>query len=246
MSAGVFAPTSLAGRVVLVVGATGGIGGATSLQLARCGATLLLTGRNHERLRGLADQIEALGRAPDEVDVVSAELTEESASSALVAAAVARFGRLDAVVNASGAGRLSSFESVASSEWLKLVEVNLSATIRLLHAACPALRESRGRFVQVVSGLAHTARKGSAVYGATQHALEGLIRSLKIEYGGKGVSLSLVSVGGAGVDTAFWDQAMPRVDRHGMMSAGDVASNVAWVLLGPDAVQVDDLRLRQR
>jgi len=237
-------PTQLAGKVYIVAGATGGIGGAVARALARCGAQLLLTGRDMRRLRSLADALAALGRSADDVELISADLRERAAATVLIGRAAERFGRLDGVINAAGVGQLGRFLEVPAEDHLTQLGTNVEIAVRLSHASMEPLMRHRGIFVQVVSGLSSTVRKEAVVYGASQHAIAGLIQGLRAEVGGRGARLTLVSVGGAGVDTGFWDVALPRVDRKGMMGAAQVAATVLHAVTAPGSVQMDELRLR--
>ncbi len=239
-----FAPDALEGRVILVAGASGGIGREVALHLARAGARLLLTGRRGDALRLLVEEGLALGRPPESLEILAADLLRPEGAPGIVQRALARFQRLDAVVNAAGLGAFGAFHSAPVEAHWAQIEGNLGVAARLSHAALPALLASRGRFVQLVSGLATSPRREAAAYSAAQHGLQGLMHSLRLEYGAAGVRFSLVAVAGAGVDTPFWANVQPRVDRSAMLPPSAVAEAVLQVLQSEGRLHVDEVRLR--
>ncbi len=182
---------SFEGRVVIITGASEGIGRALALALARQRAWLALAARNEERLAGLAEECEALGAraAPIVCDV-----TLESDCRRLVAATVERFGAIDMFVANAGATMWSSFEALEDLDVLeRLMAVNYLGAARCTHAALPHLRERGGRIVAVASVAGLTGVPARSGYCASKHAMIGFFDSLRIELADGGVSVTVIA-----------------------------------------------------
>jgi 3-oxoacyl-[acyl-carrier protein] reductase len=187
----------LSGRVAIVTGSSSGIGRAVAGELARRGMTVVVTSRSPDRAAATAAAIEreggtALG--------VAAELTEPEAPGALVERALDAFGRLDALVNNAGAGQVADSETLALADWQRIIDLDLSAPFRCAQAAArPMLAAGRGVIVNVSSLLGHLGLARRAAYGAAKHGLEGLTKTLAVEWARRGVRV--VSVAPAYVAT---------------------------------------------
>jgi meso-butanediol dehydrogenase/(S,S)-butanediol dehydrogenase/diacetyl reductase len=163
-------------RVALVTGATSGIGEAASRRLAIDGWTLLLTGRDGGRGTRLA------GALPSAC-FVAADLTEPGAADAVVDAAVATFGRLDAVVNNAGVIVRATAEHTSDEDWAKVMAVNLDAPFRVSRAALPALRASGGGvIVNVASDWGLVGGERAAAYCASKGALVLLTKAMALDH----------------------------------------------------------------
>jgi NAD(P)-dependent dehydrogenase (short-subunit alcohol dehydrogenase family) len=187
----------LSGRVAIVTGSSSGIGRAVAGELARRGMSVVVTSRSPERAAATAAVIEreggtALG--------VAAELTEPEAPAALVERSLDAFGRLDALVNNAGAGQVADSETLALADWQRIIDLDLSAPFRCAQAAArPMLAAGRGVIVNVSSLLGHLGLARRAAYGAAKHGLEGLTKTLAVEWARRGVRV--VSVAPAYVAT---------------------------------------------
>jgi NAD(P)-dependent dehydrogenase (short-subunit alcohol dehydrogenase family) len=187
----------LSGRVAIVTGSSSGIGRAVAGELARRGMSVVVTSRSPERAAATAAAIEreggtALG--------VAAELTEPDAPGALVEHSLDAFGRLDALVNNAGAGQVADSETLALADWQRIIDLDLSAPFRCAQAAArPMLAAGRGVIVNVSSLLGHLGLARRAAYGAAKHGLEGLTKTLAVEWARRGVRV--VSVAPAYVAT---------------------------------------------
>jgi 3-oxoacyl-[acyl-carrier protein] reductase len=187
----------LSGRVAIVTGSSSGIGRAIAGELARRGMSVVVTSRSPERAQATAAAIEqeggtALGLA--------AELTEPHAPGALVERSLEAFGCLDALVNNAGAGQVAASETLALADWQRIIDLDLSAPFRCAQAAArPMLAAGRGVIVNVSSLLGHLGLARRAAYGAAKHGLEGLTKTLAVEWARRGVRV--VSVAPAYVAT---------------------------------------------
>lgn len=178
-------------RVILLTGASEGIGRALALALAPERPLLVLVARNGERLASLAAECRAAGAG---TLVIEADLTDAAACRRVVAATLAEFGRLDVLVNNAGATMWTRFDAMAELGLLEhLMRLNYLAPAWLTHAALPALKASRGRLVAVASMAGLTGVPERSAYAASKHALVGFFESLRIELADSGVTVTIVA-----------------------------------------------------
>lgn len=165
--------------MVLVTGASRGIGAATARWLAGAGANLVLVARDGDGLRQVATDACAVGV---DAQVVAVDLVQAGAPQQVVESAVGRFGRLDALINnAAIATPLQRLSSADPSAWRRTFELNVMVPAALQAAALPALRRARGRVVNVCSELAESPRHGMGAYCSSKAALLQMTRVLDLE-----------------------------------------------------------------
>jgi 3-oxoacyl-[acyl-carrier protein] reductase len=187
----------LSGRVAIVTGSSSGIGRAIAGELAARAMHVVVTSRSAERARATAAAIEAEGGS---ALGVASELTEPDAPAALVAQVLDAHGRLDVLVNNAGAGQVADSETLALADWQRIIDIDLSVPFRCAQAAArPMLAAGRGVIVNVSSLVGHLGLARRAAYGAAKHGLEGLTKTLAVEWARRGVRV--VSVAPAYVAT---------------------------------------------
>ena len=187
----------LTSRVAIVTGSSSGIGRAIATELAARGMRVVVTSRSAERAQATAAAIEQQGGT---AVGVATELTDADAPAALVARTLDAFGRLDVLVNNAGAGQVADSETLALADWQRIIDLDLSAPFRCAQAAArPMLAAGRGVIVNVSSLIGHVALPRRAAYGAAKHGLEGLTKTLAVEWARRGVRV--VSVAPAYVAT---------------------------------------------
>jgi short-subunit dehydrogenase len=179
------------GKVVILTGATEGIGRALALRLADQRASLVLAARDTTRLEELAGQCRERGA---EALAVPTDVGQQAQCTALVAACLRRFGVIDVLINNAGAtmwSRLDELSDVGVLE--RLMRVNYLGPAWLTHGALPALKANRGRIVAVSSlaGLAGVPTRTG--YAASKHAMVGFFDSLRVELRSQGVSVTIVA-----------------------------------------------------
>jgi NAD(P)-dependent dehydrogenase (short-subunit alcohol dehydrogenase family) len=229
----------LAGQVALVSGASRGIGRAVALAFAREGARVVLLARGRAGLDQVARDIEAAGGAGL---VLPGDAAEEETSRRAVAAALARFGRLDCLVTAQGAGTFGPLEASRVTDWDAMLRANLTATYLLCRAALPSmLAAGRGTIVAVVSLAAVRAIPGCAAYTASKAGVLGLVRALAAEVRGRGVRVAALSPGA--VDTPFWDTIPSPPDRRRMLRPDAVADAALLIATQPPEAFVEEIVL---
>ncbi len=183
----------LADQVIIVTGASAGIGEATARRLVRAGAKVVITARRPERLDALARELDATGT---NVLAVAGDITSEADRRKLVAAALAKFGRIDALVNNAGYGTRGPVEIVPVDLIRKNYETNLFSLIALTQLVVPAMRErGSGCIVNIGSVAGKIARPLSSIYDSTKHALEALTDGLRGELKPFGVRVTLIRPG---------------------------------------------------
>ena len=181
-----------AGRVVLVTGASSGIGAAVAREFARQGADLVLAARRLPRLVDLAAEVRATGRR---ALAVSCDVTEDGAVEEAVRQALEAFGRLDVAVANAGFGVVGPFERLTLDDYRRQFETNVFGVLRTTSAALPALRQSQGTLVIVGSVSAHVPTAGASAYAMSKAAVHAFAGSLRGEVLAAGVGVVLVSPG---------------------------------------------------
>lgn len=186
-------PSSLAGNVILITGASSGIGAELARQCAAVGARLSLAARDGARLEQIAQACRALGA---DVLVVPGDVSIEADCRRLVETTVAHFGRLDTLVNNAGIGAGARLEDVTDlSVYETIMRVNYLGSVWCTAYALPHLKQTRGRVVAVASLTALTGVPKRTAYAATKHAMAGFFDSLRIELAGTGVTVTVIYPG---------------------------------------------------
>lgn len=193
----------LKGAVVVITGASSGIGAATAVAFARLGARLELAARRVDRLNEVADRCRGAGSP--EVNVRQVDVAQRAEARALVAAVLRSHERLDVLVNNAGAGWVGRFHQMPEEKIDELIAVNLRSVISTTQAALPwMLERRRGVIINVASVSGFRASPYSAVYSATKHAVVGLSHALRGELSGTGVKVCVVYPG-VTAGTEFFD-----------------------------------------
>jgi NADP-dependent 3-hydroxy acid dehydrogenase YdfG len=194
---------SLKDKVVIVTGASSGIGYETALAFAREGTKSVLAARREERLRELAGRIEALG---GEALVVPTDVSKREQVERLVQAAVDRFGRVDVMVNNAGFGLGATIEQTTDQDFRDLWETNVLGVLYGMQAVLPVMRrQSSGHIVNVSSAAGRIAYPGIGAYSATKSAIVALTDALRAEMADAGIRASVVLP--IGTRTEFFEAA---------------------------------------
>jgi len=180
----------LHGKVAIVTGATSGIGAAVTARFLAEGAAVLGVGRSETALSALA-----AASPPDRFEPCAADLVAADAPGRVVAAALARFGRLDVLVNAAGIIGSGTLETTDDGAWDTMFEVNLRAPFRLMREAAPHLAATRGAIVNVSSVTGLRAFPGVLAYCASKAGLDHLTRCAALELAPRGVRVNAVNPG---------------------------------------------------
>ena len=235
----------LAGKTVLVTGASSGIGEATALALSAAGADLAVGARRADRLATLAD------KAPGEVLPLNLDVTDQQSVQAAVAATVEHFGGLDVLVNNAGVMLSGPIAGADTTEWTRMVETNLLGSMYAVHAALPHLLKSKGTVLQVSSTSGRIASAGGAVYTATKFGVNAFSEALRQEVTAQGVRVVIVEPGFVSTeladhisDPATRAAAQQMAASMRTLQPEDIANAVVYALTQPEHVAVNEILIR--
>ncbi|MFC4112181.1 SDR family NAD(P)-dependent oxidoreductase [Nonomuraea zeae] len=236
---------TLNGKVVLVTGASSGIGEATALALSAEGARVAVGGRR-------ADRLEALVRkAPGEMLAVELDVTDQESVRAAVARTVEHFGALDILVNNAGVMLAGPIAGADTTEWTRMIDTNLLGSMYLVHAALPHLLERKGAVVQVSSTSGRIASAGNGAYAATKFGVTAFSEALRQEVTAQGVRVVVVEPGFVATELTdhITDPAMRAAARSMAASMrtlqpDDIANAVVYAVTQPEHVAVNEILIR--
>jgi short-subunit dehydrogenase len=181
------------GRVVLITGASSGIGAATARLLARQGMRVVLTARRQDRLEALAREIEREGGA---ALAIPADLSDPSAREALVDQVEARWGPVEVLINNAGFGYYATVEDTPWEVVRRMFEVNILAMIHLTQRVVPGMRRlGRGHILNIASVAGYISTPPLTVYSATKFAVVGFSEGLRRELEPHGIHVTVISPG---------------------------------------------------
>jgi NAD(P)-dependent dehydrogenase (short-subunit alcohol dehydrogenase family) len=220
-------------RVVLVTGATSGIGQAIARRCADEGASVLATGRDTERLAELAASSELISS-------YAADLTDPAAADECVAAALRAFGRIDGLVHSAGiVRRQEDIRETTDEEWSAMMAANLDSAFRLVRACLREVGPGGASIVLVGSQLAHVGSPGYASYCASKGGVEALVRALAVDFGPAGVRVNSLTPGVVATPLAYVDRPnfddqvdaiAARIPLRRIGQPGDLAGPAAFLL----------------
>jgi NADP-dependent 3-hydroxy acid dehydrogenase YdfG len=213
-------------KVVVVVGATGGIGSALTRKLGSTGAKLVLAARDSSALSNLAKQL------PGEPVLIPTDICDRASVNTLMEKAVARFGQIDVLVNAAGAGILKPYSSLEQADLEAMLDVNLKGSFYTTQAAAELMQKRKsGHICNVVGILGKHSMTMAAAYCASKFGVVGFSKCMAEELKRFGVKFTLFYFGG--VDSPFWDNVQLKVDRKRMLSPETAADAIVFAIQAP-------------
>ncbi len=228
----------LRNRIILITGASDGIGRALALDAARLGGQVILHGRNVAKLEKVYDEIEALGGAPrPSIAVMDLATADSGAYQSLADSLAAEFGRLDGLVlNASILGDRFSIEQYDPARWQQVMHVNVTSAFVLTQVCLPLLQESGDASVVFTSsGVGRQGRAFWGAYAVSKFATEGLSQVLADEHRHGALRVNCINPGATRTDMRL--AAFPAEDRDVLKRPEDILPAYIY-LLGPDSAGV--------
>ena len=235
---------SIAGKSVIVTGASSGIGEATARRLAGAGARVMLAARREDRLKSLAEDLGS------DVHYRVTDVTNHDDMLALGEATIEAFGRIDVLVNNAGYMPLSYLSSRRVDEWDAMIDINIKGVLYGIDAVLTHMLErGEGHIINVSSVAGHVTRGSSAVYSGTKFAVRAISEGLRQETAGK-VRVTIISPGGTkselgqGIkDEKVLTEAANRFNFR-FLEADDIAASIAFAIDAPAHVGVNEMIVR--
>lgn len=224
-------------KVIVVVGATGGIGSALTRKLAPKGARLVLAARDNSKLAALTSELSI--NQKEEVLTVPCDVTQPSQVEILMEKAIANFGQIDVLVNAAGAGILKQYSNLSPGDLDAMLDINLKGSFYTCSSAAKYMKERKsGHICNVVGILGKHSMAMAAAYCASKFGVVGFSKCMADELKRFGIKFTLFYFGG--VDTPFWDNISMKVDRSKMLSP-ETAADAIFFAIGaePQAVPME-------
>ncbi|HEY1928425.1 MAG TPA: SDR family oxidoreductase [Caulobacteraceae bacterium] len=238
----------LQGQVIVITGASSGLGEAAARLLSSRGAIIAMGARRRERIDALAAELAGAGGGAlaMEMDVTSADQVK-----ALVDAAVERFGRVDVMINNAGIMPNSPIDRLLVEEWDRAIDVNIKGVLYGIAAALPHFqRQKSGHFVNVASVAGHRVRPGSAVYSATKSAVRMISEGLRQEVKAWNVRTTIISPGAVqselieGITDESTRQSTHQMYARNAIGSDSFARAVAFALSEPPDVDINEILYR--
>jgi NAD(P)-dependent dehydrogenase (short-subunit alcohol dehydrogenase family) len=181
---------SLKNKVVLITGATSGIGKATAIAFGKAGAKVVLSGRRQAEGQAVAATINADG---GDAIFIQADVTVEAQVKDLIGATVAKYGRLDIAFNNAGVEVTGSIAEASEADYRRTFDTNVWSVIASMKHEIPAMLAGGGSIINTSSVAGHVGMAGAGIYIATKHAVEGLTKTAALELATSGIRVNAVS-----------------------------------------------------
>ena len=196
-------------QVVVLMGASSGIGRITALRFAERGAKVVVSARGEVGLRSLVEEIRAGG---GEATYIVADTTDFEQVEAVAARAVEEYGRLDTWVHLAGTAVFATFEETTPEEFRRIVDVTLMGQVYGAKAALPHIkREGRGALIHISSVEAKRSFPFHSAYGAAKHGIDGFLEAMRIELKHEGLPISVTQIMPGTINTPFFDKGRSKL-----------------------------------
>ncbi|MEQ9378101.1 MAG: SDR family oxidoreductase [Imperialibacter sp.] len=239
---------TIEGKVIVITGASSGMGEAAAKHLAQLGAAIVLGARRSDKIDKLAREIQASG---GKALAVATDVTKRDQVKKLVDAAVEKFGRVDVLLNNAGIMPLSPMDRLKVDEWDKMIDVNIKGVLNGIAAALPHMKEQKsGHIINTASVAGHKIFGGSVVYSATKFAVRALSEGLRMEVKPYNIRTTIVSPGAVKTELlehiSEADVQQANQDYVGAvgLSADSFARVVAFVISQPEDMDINEIIFR--
>jgi NADP-dependent 3-hydroxy acid dehydrogenase YdfG len=233
-------------KVALVTGASSGIGAAAAEMLALEGVVVAAVARRADRLEALVKGIEAAG---GRAAAFAADIANQSEAEAVARQVLARYGRIDILVNSAGIMRPGSTEASDPAHWREQFDINVLGTMYLSRAVLPGMRERADGHIVIVSSTAgRSVGPGNVGYSASKHAVNAFAEGLRQEVAAVGIRVTIIEPGATTTEVAASipdSQARAFIAQHvtkeGSMRAQDVAGAIVYAVKQPPNVNIREI-----
>ena len=241
---------NIEGKIVVITGASSGLGEATARHLSALGATVVLGARRLERIEALAQELAGQDGRTGKAMAVQTDVTQSAQVKKLVEAAVAAYGRIDVMINNAGLMPHSPLERLKIDDWDRMIDVNIKGVLYGIAAALPYMQQQKsGHIINVSSVAGHKVRPGSAVYAATKHAVRALSEGLRQEVKPYNIRTTVISPGAVATELPnsiteadvadsvkkIYELAIP---------ADSFARAVVYAMSQPDDIDINEILFR--
>lgn len=238
---------NIAGKIVVITGASSGLGEATARHLSELGAVVVLGARRIDRITALAKE---LAGSEEKAIALQTDVTQSGQVRKLVEAAVEKYGRIDVMINNAGLMPHSPLDRLKIDDWDRMIDVNIKGVLYGIAAALPYMQQQKsGHIINVSSVAGHKVRPGSAVYAATKHAVLALSEGLRQEVKPYNIRTTVISPGAIATELPnsiteadiadsvrkIYEIAIP---------ADSFARAVAFAMSQPDEIDVNEILFR--
>jgi NADP-dependent 3-hydroxy acid dehydrogenase YdfG len=236
-------------KVILITGASSGIGEATAKLLAREGAKVVLAARREERLKSIADEIRQEG---GKAAFIAADVVSQEDMQKLARFALETYGRIDVLVNNAGVMPVSMLNELRVGEWDQMIDVNIKGVLYGIAAVLPVMREQKsGHIINVSSVAGHVVSPTSAVYSATKFAVRAITEGLRQEESpASGIRATIVCPGMTATElfgTVKSPAVLQMVSQMGAgsnIAPGRIAEAIAYAVSQPEDTLVSEIIVR--
>ncbi|MEH7086892.1 SDR family oxidoreductase [Neobacillus drentensis] len=240
--------STIQNKVVVIMGASSGIGEATTKKLALEGAKLVIAARRENRLKAL---VESLPNA--EISYAVADVRNKEEVQAVIDLAIEKYGRVDVLYNNAGVMPLAPLSETRFDEWRQMLDINIVGVLNGIAAVLPIMKKQQsGQIIATDSVAGHVVWTGSAVYSGTKFAVRAIMEGLRQEERENNIRSTIISPGA--VDTELYNtindpetqemaRKSARTEGFGIKSE-DVAEAVAYAISTPETVSVSEILIR--
>lgn len=238
---------NISGKVIVITGASSGIGEATARLLSSEGALVVLGARRLDKLEALAEEISNAG---GKAEVVQMDVSKRQDVEALVKKAMDVFGRVDVLINNAGIMPNSRLDQLLVDDWERAIDINLKGTLYGIAAVLPIMKNQKSGHVINVSSLSgHRVRPTSAVYSATKFGVRAISEGLRMEMTPYNIRSTIISPGPVDTDlpasvTDATVASQVRKTHEMAISADTLAETIAFAINQPESVDINEILLR--
>ncbi|WP_203648855.1 SDR family oxidoreductase [Secundilactobacillus yichangensis] len=233
-------------KVVVITGASSGIGRATAEKLAQSDAKVVIGARREDRLKTIADEFPANTVLYQQTDV-----TDRDSVASLVKLATDNFQRVDVIYNNAGLMPISKMAELKVNEWERMIDVNIKGVLYGIAAVLPIMiKQQSGQIITTDSVAGHVVHPGTAVYAGTKYAIQAIMDGLRQEQVGNHIKTTMISPGAVNTEL-FSTISDPKQraqtekqEKENGLNAEDVANAVAYAIDQPADVAINEVLLR--